>query len=337
MTQVRRGSYTLVPLADTADVADRFAGFEPYVASINDAGVVAFQATLTGGGSGVFSAAADGSLSTVIDPAGGPFGEIVSHPDINRDGSTCFYASPRSGGRVVALVRDGGVFRLHEAAGPLGPTINEAGAVAFRVEPEAGHGGILTGYHGAVRSVADTRDGRFSAFHGLPVINGAGSVAFRADLRAGGEGIYLDDRGSLTTMTETGELFAGLGAFPVIDDAGSVAFCATTPDGRSGVFTVTDGRVATVIDSRGPFESFRGVLLANAGRVVFYATPRGGQLGVFSGPDPTADRLIGLGATLFGSTVVDFALNPVSINHAGQLAIRIKLADERQLVVRADP
>ncbi len=38
-----------------------------------------------------------------------------------------------------------------------------------------------------------------------------------------------------------------------------------------------------------------------------------------------------------GSTVVDLALNPVSINAVGQLAIRVTLADGRQFVLRADP
>ncbi len=93
----------------------------------------------------------------------------------------------------------------------------------------------------------------------------------------------------------------------------------------------------TAVDTSSPFASFRGVLLNKKGTIVFYATPRGGELGVFTGPDPQSDRLIAIGAPLFGSTVVDFALNPVSINDAGQIAIRVKLADERQFVLRADP
>ncbi len=93
----------------------------------------------------------------------------------------------------------------------------------------------------------------------------------------------------------------------------------------------------TAVDTSSPFASFRGVLLNKKGTIVFYATPRGGELGVFTGPDPQSDRLIAIGASLFGSTVVDFALNPVAINDAGQIAIRVKLADERQFVLKADP
>jgi hypothetical protein len=44
-----------------------------------------------------------------------------------------------------------------------------------------------------------------------------------------------------------------------------------------------------------------------------------------------------LGDDLFGSPVAGFALNPVSVNAVGQLAIRVKLADARQFILRADP
>jgi hypothetical protein len=40
--------------------------------------------------------------------------------------------------------------------------------------------------------------------------------------------------------------------------------------------------------------------------------------------------------TLFGSTVAGLALNPVSINDAGQLAIRVMLDSGRQLILRAN-
>jgi hypothetical protein len=75
----------------------------------------------------------------------------------------------------------------------------------------------------------------------------------------------------------------------------------------------------------------------SAGRVVFYATPRGGAHGIFSGPDPTRDRVLAIGDPTLGSTLTDFALNPVSINAHGQLALRVELADGRQAILRADP
>jgi hypothetical protein len=38
-----------------AEIGERFCDFAPYVPSVNDAGVVAFQAALPSGGSGVFT------------------------------------------------------------------------------------------------------------------------------------------------------------------------------------------------------------------------------------------------------------------------------------------
>jgi hypothetical protein len=123
----------------------------------------------------------------------------------------------------------------------------------------------------------------------------------------------------------------------VPNDAGIVAFCADLQAGGSGVFTAASGEIETVVDSSGPFESFRGVLINDAGDLVFCATPSGGALGVFAGPDPVGDRVLSLGPPLFGSPVAGFALNPVSINRAGQIAIRVALEDQRQFIIRAEP
>src|SRR5690606_11011916 len=75
----------------------------------------------------------------------------------------------------------------------------------------------------------------------------------------------------------------------------------------------------------------------DGGRVIFYATPRGGRLGIYAGPEPAADRVLAVGEPLLGSAVTGFALNPVSINGAGQLAVRVQPADGPQAVLRADP
>ena len=199
-----------------------------------------------------------------------------------------------------------------------------------------GADGVFLFDSGIVATIADTT-GRFTRFHGLPVVAGDGTVVFRADVEGGGEGIYRGDGETVTAIAETGPEFAGFGFFPFTNDAGTVAFCATLQAGGAGVFTVADGELTAVAGPSGPFESFRGSLLDGAGRLVFYATPRGGELGLFAGPDPEADCLLAVGSPLFGSIVAGFALNPVSINDAGQLAVRVALLDERQLVLRADP
>jgi len=321
----------LTPVAKTGE---RFADFMPYVASLNNEGIVAFQAAVHGGGSGVYTGSG-GAISTLFERISSPLGTPCSHPDINEDGAACFYACGESGGRVV-LIHGDQTTVLAENAGPLGPTMNGSGAVAFRAGSGAGQTGIFKGSCGLVTTIAET-GAVLTSLHGLPVINNRGAVVFRADLKAGGQGIYVGEGGPLTPVAETGEFFSGLGQFPTMNDAGTVAFCASLQGGGSGVFSASAGEIATIIDTSSAFESFRGVLLDHAGNVIFYATPRGGELGVFTGPDPRRDCLLQLGTSLFGSTIVDFALNPVSINDLGHVAIRVKLADEVQFVLRGDP
>ena len=261
---------------------------------------------------------------------------MVSHPDIDGDGTVCFYADMRSGGRWVVLARDGRASAVGEGAGPLGPTMNHGGTVAFRAGSAPGGSGVFVSSGERATTIADT-SGTWSAFHGLPVVDSRGAVVFRADLGAGGQGVYVGHGGTPVPIVESGEAFSDLGLFPAVNAAGDVAFCATRRDGGAGVFVASAGDIETVIDTSGAFESFRGALLDDAGRIVFYATPRGGELGIFCGPDPLSDRILGLGGPLLGSTIVDFALNPVSINAVGQVAIRVKLANQLQVVLRADP
>jgi hypothetical protein len=69
---------------------------------------------------------------------------------------------------------------------------------------------------------------------------------------------------------------------------------------------------------------------------VFVGAPVGGSLGLFAGPDPEGDRILGIGDPLLGSTVTELAANPVSVNAVGQVAVRARLADGAQVIVRAD-
>ncbi len=328
----RPGPYAVTPIADTSG---RFADFAPYVPAVNDRGVVAFQAAVRAGGSGVY-AASGGPITAVVEMPTGEYREVISHPDIDDRGSVCFYASSGESRREAISVDSGRISVVARDAGPLGPTMSSAGSVACRVELGSGRAAILALRGGLLTEIAATGD-VFSAFWGLPVINRTGSVVFRADLKEGGQAVCVGDGARQAIAAETGAEFTSIGQFPTMNDVGVVAFCGTLEGGRSGVYLAWAGDITTVVDTNSPFESFRGVLLDNSGRVVFYATPRGGELGVFAGRDPKRDCIVALGVPQFGSSVVDFALNPVSINGAGQIAIRLKLADGRQFIVRADP
>ena len=323
-----------------ATTGERFSDFAPYVASVNDAGTVAFQAALRGGGTGVFT----GTGGAIAEAAGlALLAGVTSHPDLNGAGATSFYGDLPGGGQGVFLLRDGRLQTIADtrgpfaSIGPLGPTMNDAGTVAFRADRTAEVSGIFTGDGAALATVADT-DGPWSRFHGLPVINAGGTVVFRADRKDGVQGIYAGRRGSIRTVAETGDRFETLSLFPSVNDYGTVAFAATLrAGGGAGIFTVHEGRITRLIDTDGAFDACRGALITSAGAVVRIATPRGGSLGLFAGPDPEADRILALGDPLLGSTVAEIASNPVSVNAAGHVAIRARLTDGRQLILRADP
>jgi len=322
----------LTPIAETSD---RFREFAPYVPSIDSWGRVAFQASLTTGGSGIFLES-EGSV-TDLALTGDLVADFRSHPDLSDDGSWCAYADLRSGEEAVVLGHAGHVASIagtrssFDRIGPLGPTMNNDRVVAFRAEAGSGPG-IFKADGGSIVALADSH--RIAAFHGLPVINRSGRVVFRADLKSGAQVIIADDEGVQATIAETSSVFAELGRFPCLNDAGTVAFSATLQDGGGGVFLASGGEVMHAVDTASGFESVRGALLDDAGGVLFFATPPGGLLGIY---DAAAHRVFSIGDELFGSVVTDFALNPVSINGAGQFALRLRLANQQELIVRADP
>lgn len=327
---LRPGSYGLALIAETGG---SYTDFAPYVPSINDHGSVAFQAGLEGGGTGIFTSNGGSAVAAFRTDAGTHRG-VCSHPDTDDGGAASCYVELTDRSRVVVIVTNGVATTMALDAGPLGPTMNRDGSLAYRTDG-SGKAAIVVIRHGELETIAQVGP-RFSGFQGLPVLNDRGQVAFRADLRGGGEGIYLNDGASRHAVVETGEAFAELGRFPVLSDAGAVAFCGRLTDGRSGVFVADQDGIEMAIDSTGPFESFRGVLFAEDERLVFYGTPRGGDLGVYAGPDPGPDRILGVGTALFGSSAQELALNPVSINGLGQLAVRVALRDGRQTIIRAD-
>jgi hypothetical protein len=333
--------YTLTSIATNSG---RFADFAPYVPSISDAGVVAFQAALADGHSGVFTGDGQSIVDVAVTASAAcPAREFASHPDINRAGTLAVYAALKAGGEAVLLVQpDGRITPVVDGAdgfcgiGPLGPTMNEDGDVAFRATLPDGRASVGLWRGGRLHAVADAGE-RFASFEGLPVVGQGGQVVFRAGLPGGQQGVFVHGPGRCDAVVVTGDELEEIGRFPAMDDHGVVAFAARRRRGGWGVFSASAGRLACLVGAEAGFEGFRGVLVNNAGPVVFYATPVGGQLGVYAGADPARHRVLGLGDSLFGAAVADFALNPVSVNAQGQLAIRVALADGRQFILRGDP
>ena len=330
----------LTPIA-TSDA--RFADFAPYVAAVDDAGRVAFQATLAEGHSGVFVGDGEAIADIAVTPSAAcPARVFASHPDLDRTGTLAVYATLKSGdeaalrlhpdGRVEALGAREGL----PGIGPLGPTMNDRGDVALRATSPAGRACIGVWRGERFEILAEAGD-TFRAFEGLPVVNGAGHVVFRADLADGRQGVFVHRDGRCAAVATTGDQFSEIARFPTLDERGTATFVATCGPGVSGIFAARPDGVACLVDAGTAFASLRGVLVNDAGIAAFYGTPVGGRLGIYTGPDARQHRLLGLGDVLYDGTVVDFALNPVSVNSRGQLAIRVGLDDGRQFILRADP
>lgn len=335
---IRRLSYQLTVIAETGT---RFSDFAPYVASINNKGIVAFQAARTGGGTGIYTG--DGEkVSSILETDEAGYCDFNSHPDINDHNEICCYAVEKSSQACVVFVSDGktqsltDTSDLFQSIGPLGPTMNDAGTVAFRAETQPGQHGIFLANRKEVTTVALTNH-YFIGFQGLPVINQRGTIAFRADLADGGHGIYTCNNDAASTIAVTDTRFSELARFPDMNDNETVVFCATLQNGDAGVFMASNGDIISVATKEDGFESFRGALINNPGRIIFYATPIGGTLGIYGGKNIQQDKILSIGDSLFDSVVTEFALNPVSWNDKGQIAIRVRLTNEKQLILRADP
>ncbi len=340
--------------------------FSPYVASINAAGQVAFQAAYQQGGSkgtGIFCGDGDllqeframGEAEAVAPSGAKQEWQFTSHPAINDDGVVSVYAEARDGQSALLLWRaqQWSVVSRYIAGsgqiGPLGPTMNAAGMVAFRAQDGAGLHGVYLFDGNRCHLLANFTHG-FTAFHGLPVVNGDGDVLFRADQAGGRQVICLVRAGRADCMAgqyavladNAGE-FADLALFPMLDDLGRVIFVASRKTGGAGIYVLDAARRGMpepLLDSGAVFQSLRGALIHRHGPQAFFATPHGGALGIYRfarEPDGLPKPVMVLGDTLFDSQVVGFALNPVSCNVHGQLAIRVALADGRALIVRADP
>ena len=319
-----------------AGTSGPFADFGTFAPAIKERGAVAFQATRRNGATGVFCG--DGGPITCLHQTAA----YRSHPDINDAGELCAYADLPDGREALLVGKPGQrpdaiAPDTLPAIGPLGPTMNETGAVAFRGTTAQSGPGIYVADGDRLTTVAAAGAGRFSGFEGLPVILADGRVVFRADRGPHRHSIHLwAPDGRERIVAETGDRFSELGRFPHANARGDVVFDARPQQGRAGIFRAREGEITPVVDTTAGFEEFRGALVDDAGRVVFYATPTGGTLAIHRSENGVHARVVGLGDELAGSPIIDLALNPVSFNNTGQIALRLKLADGRQFIARLD-
>lgn len=349
--------YAFTPIAMTGPKLIGFGNFGP---SINNQGLVAFDVTAARGRfEGIYTG--DGkSITPVYVPGDDSF---FSSPTLNNHGTAAFTNMPGFflgvlGYRppIGVLAGDGVLTRMIDRGPTVAfttPSINDAGTVAYvtfdgGLELPFGLGGdpgkvrsqiVLDGSH-----VLYQTDEFFSTFS-EPALNNAGTVAFTAFLQDGRSGLFTGDGVTTTTIAEIKpSVTFSFGLSVALNDFGQVAFAATLTEGAEGVFIGDGVTTTTIADTSGPYRGFNYVSINNQGQVAFWAAleaPGGiiglGGHGIFTGPDPATDKVIAVGDELFGSSVIFLGFYRQGLNDAGQVAFFAKLADGRNLIVRADP
>ncbi len=323
----------LVPIFETHRAKATLA---PYVPAVNDRGEVAFVVTAVDGTTSLWVTSERGRELRFAAPAGSIL-RLVSHPDHDDHGVLTVYAE-RTDGRLVLLRADDRDSPLAAFApsgwrevGPLGPAMNDRGAVAVRGFDADGHAGAFVVDGPEVRwSIIATLDG-------LPLVDRSGALVVHAREAGGGSRLLrVDDHGCDTVLAATSEGEA-LGRFASVAECGDVGIALE----RAGVWSyvrVESGGAREVREvlRAGAFPDVRGGKIVDRGTLAIYATPAGGGLGVYTAADPRTPPLVAMGREAFGAPVVDLALNPVSGSESGHLAVRLALADGREIVARTD-
>jgi hypothetical protein len=264
--------------------------------SINASGVVAFNASLTAGGMGIFTGNG-GAATTIVDTNGGGFTNVFGNA-INSSGTVVF-AAVQSG--LAAVFRNqAGVISIvtgipgHNPGGL--PDINSSGAVVdLDLSPGSPPRGIYVFDGGTTTTIAVSTDPFFD-MNPPPASIGNGSI----------------------------------------NDSNVVAFWGVSAAGGQGIFTGNGGPLTTVADSSGALGAFKEpAAINNLGVIAYAATFDAGGDGIFVGPDLLADKVIASGDPLFGSTVVSLNFFR-GLNDSGQVAFYATLADGTQGIYRAD-
>src|SRR5688572_26155245 len=341
-------SYTFTNIADSTGP---FRVFSTPV--LNNTGMVVFGGILDTGEQAIVTTR--GGPATTIADSSGPFNSFGFY-SLNCSGTVAFYnqldAQPEegiftssSGGTATTIVDSSGPFEVFGNV----PSIDNSGTVAFLgfLGLPSFEQGIFTGSGGPTTTLYDS-SGPFMTFVADPVINASGTVAFSATLDTFEAGLFTGSGGPVTTIADTSGPFDfgdpfGLPAFSgySLNDSGTVAFGAFLATGGMGIFIGSGGPTGTIVDSSGPFDFLSDPVLNNTGTVVFTGRldddPSGSTAGIFTGPDPVADKVIGIGDPLFGSTLTNFSIFSEALNDAGQIAFFYVLANRRTGIALADP
>ena len=232
-----------------------------FVPSINNNGVVAFQAGLAAGGQGIFTG--DGTTTNTIVTTST---NVLGIPDINDAGTVAYWERmgtfpgpftfgvfSSDGTTTTTIAQTGSGFFIF-GSGTASPKINDNGTVGFTAV-SLGLQGIYTGSGGALTDVVDS-SGPFNISFATSnfSLNDSGEVAFLSDLKAGGTGIFTGPDPVNDKVIETGDPLFGSTVANVafhtnlnfsasndggLNDNGALAFWASLTDGRQVVVVAT--------------------------------------------------------------------------------------------------
>lgn len=338
-------NYTFTNIADTTGPYSSFVAGGLGGPRLNNSGVVSFTATLDAGGSGVYRS--DGVVTTTIADNSGPL-QVFRYSDINDAGQVAYNAESFFLGRgnfrgdglsTTTIIWEKELPFDSERFLDLPITINNAGTVEFYahgIEGNIGIDSIFVGNGGNISFISDPGDYRA----GYAQINNLGTVAFLYQLfGSAGSGIGLGTGGTTTTVIDHTGPYSSFSP-PSLNDSNVVAVIAGHDSGGAYVLRI-DGATVDVV--AGPYNAdIADVALNNAGDVAFRAELTPNMYAILTGPDPVADKVIGDGDALFGSTVTLLKGNagdPIidGPNDAGQIVFRYSLANGRSGIALATP
>jgi len=283
--------------------------------ALNNDGTVAFFADVDAGGQGIFTS--NGVSNTQqIAHTNGTYSNFAPGLAINDNGTVAFFANLDNGGQEIFTSNGNKTIQITNCTGagsseqqcplssgnldPLAPDINNQGMVSF-----VSHYGVFTGDENGNYLIVADQTNFWNGSYREANINDQGKVSAFAHNNGAGQVIFKADG-------INGELIAGNN----YDESG-------TPDTFYNVGTSSINN--------------KGLVAFMANQVVEGSSAFSNQdKGIFVGSNAVEDKVIGIGDTLFGSTVVDLAMDRQSLSDDNEIAFWAKLEDGTEGIYRAN-
>ena len=340
------------------------------LATNNNGGTVAYFAKLKNGTDGIFASTGVGAPKLIADNKAtslfSSFGQGIS---ISKNGTVAFVATRKDNGFTGIYTYDGNpnsqpkLIADNSSGSKIsnfapGLSINDKGEVAFSAQLKSGGQEIFKGNGIVITNISNCVSSGTSAnqcpLTGLgnngiwgnqilsafsPSINNDGMVAFTSV-----NGVFTGDGNSINQILSNPVAFwNGSYREANINDSGLVSAFAHN-NGQGQLLFSSDGNNGSIVaannfDTAGSLETFfhmGSTSINNKGIVAFMANQANVGKGIFIGADAVEDKVIGIGDTFFGSTVVDLAMDRESLSNDNEISFWAKLANGIEGIFRAN-